>query len=73
MIATASTPTRDLAAEIERLMATCPDTEHDVSDVQAMIPGMTLTGARAALVWLAAEGKINETSFGYYHLKSVAS
>lgn len=69
MIADEHTPTRELAAEIERLMAAAPDTEHDIADVQAMIPGMTATGARAAIVWLAAAGKIWETVGGFYSLK----
>jgi hypothetical protein len=69
MTADEHTPTRILAAEVERLMASAPGTEHDVADVQAMIPGMTATGARAAIVWLAAEGKIRETVGGFYSLK----
>lgn len=69
MIATEHTPTRDLAAEIERIMASCPDTEHDIDDVQAMIPGMTPAGACSAIVWLAAQGKLRMTVGGFYSLR----
>jgi hypothetical protein len=67
MQATDKTPTEDLANEIERLMASEPDSEFDLAEVVEMVPGMTETGARAALAWLMAADRAVEHS-GYYHL-----
>jgi hypothetical protein len=67
MQATDKTPTEDLANEIERLIASEPDSEFDLAEVIEMVPGMTETGARAALAWLMAANRAEEHG-GYYRL-----